>query len=43
MADRELEFRSWLVAFAEQRPRYGYRRACAIVSKKGIMVNRRRV
>ncbi len=43
MADQELELRSWLVAFAKQRPRYGYRRACAIASKKGFIVNRKRV
>ncbi len=39
MADQELELRSWLVAFAKKRPGYGYRRAHAIASKKGLMVN----
>ncbi len=43
MADQELELRSWLVAFAKQRPRYGYRRAHAIARKTGFMVNRKRV
>ncbi len=43
MADRELELRSWLVAFAKKRPRYGYRRAHAIAKKTGFMVNRKRV
>ncbi len=43
MADQELELRSWLVAFAKKRPRYGYRRAHAIAKKTGFMVNRKRV
>ncbi len=43
MADQELELRSWLVAFAKKRPRYGYRRAHAIARKTGFMVNRKRV
>ncbi len=43
MADQELELRSWLVAFAKKRPRYGYRRAHAIAKKEGFIVNRKRV
>ncbi len=43
IVDQELELRYWLVLFAKQRPRYGYRRACAIASKKGFIVNRKRV
>ncbi len=43
MADQELELRCWLVLFAKQRPRYGYRRACAIAKKEGFIVNRKRV
>ncbi len=43
IVDQELELRCWLVAFAKQRPRYGYRRAHAIASKKGFIVSRKRV
>ncbi len=43
IVDQELELRSWLVAFAKQRPRYGYHRACAIAKKECFVVNRKRV
>ena len=43
MLDEELELRAWLVAFAEKRPRYGYKRAHAILVKTGRRVNRKRV
>jgi len=43
MADAEKELRSWLVAFARKRPRFGYRRAHAIARKNGFNVNRKRV
>lgn len=43
MRDEETELRSWLVSFAKKRPRYGYRRAHAILGKEGWKVNRKRV
>lgn len=43
MRDEELELRAWLVAFAERRPRYGYKRAHAIANKNGFKVNRKGV
>ena len=43
MADAEKELRAWLVAFAEKRPRYGYKRAHAIAKKQGFKVNRKKV
>lgn len=43
MPDEELELRAWLVAFAEKKPRYGYKRAHAIAIKSGFKVNRKRV
>jgi putative transposase len=43
MPDEELELRAWLVAFAENKPRYGYKRAHAIAIKNGFKVNRKRV
>lgn len=43
MPDKEKELRVWLVLFAKERPRYGYKRAHAIANKKGFRVNRKKV
>ena len=43
MGDDELELRRWLVNFAKNRPRFGYKRGHAIARKSGFRVNRKRV
>ncbi|MCA1617215.1 MAG: IS3 family transposase [Acidobacteria bacterium] len=37
------ELRAWLRAIAREHPRYGYRRACALLRRDGQQVNHKRV
>ena len=41
--DRNDKLRQDLVALARQKPRYGYRRLCAVLSKRGWQANAKRI
>jgi putative transposase len=41
--DRNEKLREDLVALARQKPRYGYRRLCAVLSKRGWQANPKRI
>jgi putative transposase len=42
-ADPDRELRAWLRRFAKQHPRWGYRRAHAVLRREGYRVNRKKV